>query len=116
MRQGAYVVRPTVAAWLFYNGHSLLESMGAVIAGYGLQFLIRPIAYWIESKFDSPSNLSLVYFFSYLVNCFLLASIVLRIKTDLGDLISGYRSALACNLNHLMRDLQIQQALVPLVN
>jgi transposase, IS5 family len=28
-----------------------------------------------------------------------------RMKTDLGDLISGYRSALACNLGHLMRDL-----------
>jgi len=28
-----------------------------------------------------------------------------RMKTDSGDLISGYRSALACNLGHLMRDL-----------
>ena len=31
-----------------------------------------------------------------------------RMKTDLGDLISGYRSALACNLGHLMRDLSLQ--------
>ena len=31
-----------------------------------------------------------------------------RMKTDLGDLISGYRSALACNLGHLMRDLSFQ--------
>jgi len=31
-----------------------------------------------------------------------------RMKTDLGDLISGYRSALACNLTHLMRDLAPQ--------
>jgi hypothetical protein len=31
-----------------------------------------------------------------------------RMKTDLGDLISGYRSALACNLGHLMRDLTLQ--------
>jgi hypothetical protein len=28
-----------------------------------------------------------------------------RMKTDLGDLISGYRSALSYNLSHLMRDL-----------
>jgi hypothetical protein len=33
-----------------------------------------------------------------------------RMKTDSGDLISGYRSALACNLSHLMRDLSFQQA------
>jgi hypothetical protein len=33
-----------------------------------------------------------------------------RMKTDLGDLISGYRSALACNLGHLMRDLSLQHA------
>jgi transposase, IS5 family len=33
-----------------------------------------------------------------------------RMKTDLGDLISGYRSALACNLGHLMRDLSLQPA------
>jgi hypothetical protein len=31
-----------------------------------------------------------------------------RMKTDMGDLISGYRSALACNLGHLMRDLKQQ--------
>jgi hypothetical protein len=31
-----------------------------------------------------------------------------RMKTDLGDLISGYRSALSCNLSHLMRDLSLQ--------
>lgn len=31
-----------------------------------------------------------------------------RMKTDLGDLISGYRSALSCNLGHLMRDLALQ--------
>jgi hypothetical protein len=31
-----------------------------------------------------------------------------RMKTDLGDLISGYRSALSCNLGHLMRDLAPQ--------
>jgi len=31
-----------------------------------------------------------------------------RMKTDSGDLISGYRSALACNLTHLMCDLSIQ--------
>jgi hypothetical protein len=31
-----------------------------------------------------------------------------RMKTDSGDLISGYRSALACNLSHLMRDLALQ--------
>jgi hypothetical protein len=31
-----------------------------------------------------------------------------KMKTDLGDLISGYRSALACNLTHLMRDLAPQ--------
>ena len=31
-----------------------------------------------------------------------------RMKTDLGDLISGYRSAFACNLGHLMRDLSLQ--------
>ena len=30
-----------------------------------------------------------------------------RMKTDLGDLISGYRSALACNLGHLIRDLSL---------
>jgi hypothetical protein len=35
-----------------------------------------------------------------------------RMKTDLGDLISGYRSALACNLNHLMNDLRLQPALM----
>jgi hypothetical protein len=35
-----------------------------------------------------------------------------RMKTDLGDLISGYRSALACNLSHLMRDLAPQPVLV----
>jgi hypothetical protein len=34
-----------------------------------------------------------------------------RMKTDLGDLISGYRSALACNLSHLMRDLGSQPAM-----
>jgi hypothetical protein len=33
-----------------------------------------------------------------------------RMKTDSGDLLSGYRSALACNLSHLMRDLAIQSA------
>lgn len=31
-----------------------------------------------------------------------------RMKTDAGDLISGYRSALACNLGHLMRDLALK--------
>ena len=31
-----------------------------------------------------------------------------RMKTDVGDLISGYRSALSCNLGHLMRDLTLQ--------
>jgi hypothetical protein len=31
-----------------------------------------------------------------------------RMKTDAGDLISGYRSALAYNLGHLMRDLSLQ--------
>ena len=31
-----------------------------------------------------------------------------RMRTDLGDLISGYRSALACNLSHLLRDLSSQ--------
>lgn len=31
-----------------------------------------------------------------------------KMKTDMGDLISGYRSALACNLGHLMRDLTLQ--------
>ena len=31
-----------------------------------------------------------------------------RMKTDVGDLISGYRSALSCNLGHLMRDLAIR--------
>ena len=31
-----------------------------------------------------------------------------RMKTDLGDLISGYRSALSYNLTHLMRDLSLQ--------
>jgi transposase, IS5 family len=31
-----------------------------------------------------------------------------RMKTDLGDLLSGYRSALSCNLGHLMRDLRAQ--------
>jgi len=31
-----------------------------------------------------------------------------RMKTDLGDLISGYRSALCYNLTHLMRDLCLQ--------
>jgi hypothetical protein len=35
-----------------------------------------------------------------------------RMKTDLGDLISGYRSALACNLGHLMRDLALQPVAV----
>ena len=34
-----------------------------------------------------------------------------RMKTDLGDLISGYRSALACNLGLLMRDLRLQPAM-----
>jgi hypothetical protein len=33
-----------------------------------------------------------------------------RMKTDMGDLISGYRSALACNLGHLMRDLILHPA------
>jgi hypothetical protein len=32
-------------------------------------------------------------------------------KTDAGDLISGYRSALAYNLGHLMRDFSLQQEL-----
>ncbi len=31
-----------------------------------------------------------------------------RMKSDVGDLISGYRSALSYNLSHLMRDLQLQ--------
>ena len=31
-----------------------------------------------------------------------------RMKTDIGDLISGYRSALSYNLGHLMRDLRLQ--------
>ena len=35
-----------------------------------------------------------------------------RMKTYLGDLISGYRSALACNLIHLMRDLAPQPVTV----
>lgn len=35
-----------------------------------------------------------------------------RMKTDLGDLISGYRSALACNLGHLMRDLSLHPVAV----
>lgn len=35
-----------------------------------------------------------------------------RMKTDIGDLISGYRSALSCNLSHLMRDLSLQPAVV----
>ena len=34
-----------------------------------------------------------------------------KMKTDLGDLISGYRSALSYNLSHLMRDLSLQPAL-----
>ncbi len=33
-----------------------------------------------------------------------------RMKTDAGDLISGYRSALAYNLGHLMRDLTLRPA------
>jgi len=33
-----------------------------------------------------------------------------RMKTDLGDLISGYRSALSYNLTHLMRDLTLHPA------
>jgi hypothetical protein len=35
-----------------------------------------------------------------------------RMKTDLGDLISGYRSALSYNLSHLMRDLSLQPAIL----
>jgi len=33
-----------------------------------------------------------------------------RMKTDMGDLISGYRSALSYNLSHLMRDLTLHPA------
>jgi hypothetical protein len=33
-----------------------------------------------------------------------------RMKSDIGDLISGYRSALSYNLAHLMRDLSLRQA------
>jgi hypothetical protein len=33
-----------------------------------------------------------------------------RMKSDIGDLISGYRSALSYNLAHLMRDLSVQRA------
>jgi hypothetical protein len=35
-----------------------------------------------------------------------------KMKTDAGDLISGYRSALSCNLGHLMRDLALQSIAV----
>jgi hypothetical protein len=35
-----------------------------------------------------------------------------RMKSDIGDLISGYRSALSYNLNLLMRDLSLQPAII----
>ena len=35
-----------------------------------------------------------------------------RMKSDIGDLISGYRSAFSYNMTLLMRDLRLQSALV----